>query len=224
MRDLHNGKMPEEARLRINGHGQVEVELVTAYLFDLKHAYDSILVFESVVEGMGRVPWPRLSMVFGWPVASRRGPKYTPGWPPTPKQVASFVPRKQQLVLSAVNLASPGFWEFLGTLNPLEVLRQYLNDRNERRKDREYRDSAEKTRLFFENVILKSKAISSAVKVAREDLGATDEDLAPLLNELIYRPLANLDRHQDKHLIEDAEFFPPLPDRSTTHDQINYDE
>ena len=31
---------------------------------------------------------------------------------------------------------SPGFWEFLGSLNPLEVIRRYLNDRHERAKDR----------------------------------------------------------------------------------------
>jgi hypothetical protein len=32
--------MPEASRLRINGHGQTEVELVAAYLVDLEHAYN----------------------------------------------------------------------------------------------------------------------------------------------------------------------------------------
>jgi hypothetical protein len=39
--------MPEQARLRVHGQGKVEVELVTAYLADLEHAYDALSVFIS---------------------------------------------------------------------------------------------------------------------------------------------------------------------------------
>ena len=44
--------MPRKGNLRIYGHGEVEVELVTSYLAELKHAYESILVFEAAVDGM----------------------------------------------------------------------------------------------------------------------------------------------------------------------------
>lgn len=106
--------------------------------------------------------------------------------------------------MSAASLNSPGAWEFLGTLNPLEVLRNYLNDRHERRKDCEYRESAEHRRLDLENLILKNRLISERVRLAK-DMGATDRDLAPLFNELIYRPLVALDRYEDKGIIEYAE-------------------
>jgi hypothetical protein len=43
-----------------------------------------------------------------------------------------------------------------------------------------------------------------------DELGATERDLAPLLNELVYRPLSALDANQDKNLIEQAE-IPRLP-------------
>jgi hypothetical protein len=46
--------------------------------------------------------------------------------------------------------------------------------------------------------------ISERVRLAKE-IGATDRDLAPLLNELIYKPLVALDRYQDKGVIEHAE-------------------
>ena len=118
--------------------------------------------------------------------------------------MASFAPRAEQLVLYAVNLASPGFWEFLGTLNPLEVLRKYLNDRHERRKDHDYRESAERRRLELENLSLESRVLSERIRIAKE-IGATDRDLAPLLNELIYKPIVLLDRYQDKNVIEHAE-------------------
>jgi hypothetical protein len=57
-------------------------------------------------------------------VARRRGLGHIRDWPPSPDEVASFVPPSEQLVLSAVQLSSPGSWDFLGSLNPLEVLRQ----------------------------------------------------------------------------------------------------
>jgi hypothetical protein len=201
--------MPEQARLRVHGQGDVEVELVAAFLGDLKHAYDFILLFETTIDGMGRAardfPFPRypFSLDLLWP-PGRRAVRRTRDWPPTAEEVASFVPRAEQLVLSAVSLASPGFWEFLGTLNPLEVLRKYLSDRHERRKDRDYRESAERRRLELENLSLESRVLSERIRMAKE-IGATDRDLAPLLNELIYKPLVLLDRYQDKGVIEHAE-------------------
>jgi hypothetical protein len=139
-----------------------------------------------------------------WPVARRRGLRHIRDWPPLPDEVASFVPVSEQLTLSAVQLSSPGFWEFLGTLNPLEVIRKYIGDRHERRKDREYRESAETRRLELENLSLETKVIADRVSLAKE-LGTTNRDLAPLLNELIYRPLTNLDRFQDRGAITYAE-------------------
>jgi hypothetical protein len=201
--------MPEQARLRVHGQGDVEVELAAAFLGDLKHAYDSVLLFDATIDGMRRAardfPFPRypFGLDFGWP-PGRRAVRRTRDWPPTAEEVASFVPHAEQLVLSAVNLASPGFWEFLGTLNPLEVLRKYLNDRHERRKDREYRELAERRRLELENLSRESRFLSERIRIAKE-IGATDRDLAPLLNELVYKPLALLDRYQDKNVIEHTE-------------------
>jgi hypothetical protein len=201
--------MPEQARLRVYGQGDVEVELVAAYLTELKHAYDSVLLFEATIDGMRRAaldfPFPRypFGFDFGWPMP-RRAVRRSRDWPPTAEEVASFVPRAEQLIIAAVSLTSPGFWEFLGTLNPLDVLRKYLSDRHERRKDHEYRESAERRRLELENLSLESRVIAERVRLAKE-IGATDRDLAPLLNELIYKPLVALDRYQEKGVIEHAE-------------------
>jgi hypothetical protein len=204
-------------RPRVHAHGSVEVELVAAFLSDLKRAYDSILLFETIVDRMRRAAhdFPTSLYLFGpdfgWPLASRRAGPRARYWPPTAEEIASFVPRSEQLILFAVSLSSPGFWEFLGTLNPLEVLRKYLNDRHERRKDHDYRESAEERRLDLENSIIETALLSGKVKLARE-MGATDRDLAPLLNELIHKPLVALDRYQDKGVIEHAE-IPSSHDR-----------
>jgi hypothetical protein len=201
----------EQVRLRIHGEGEVEVELVAAYLMALKRAYDSILLFESIIDGLNRtaqdVPVPArysFGLTIGWPVARRRGLAYIREWPPNTEDVASFVLPSEQLVLSAVRLSSPGFWDFLGKLNPLEVMRQYVNDRHERRKDKEYRESAEARRLELENLTLENKVISERIAIAR-NLGATKRDLAPLLNDLLYKPVTALGQFQDRGVITYAE-------------------
>jgi hypothetical protein len=195
--------MPQTGRLKVRGHGNVEVELAAAYLTDLAHAYSSLVAFEMLIERTQRARryypepfWFPPTLTFMWP------PHLS--WPPTPQAVASLVPAAEQLVLAAVELSSPGAWEFLGSLNPLEVLRKYLNDRHERRKDREYRERAEERRLQLENLKTENEALEQRIRIAKE-LGATDSDLAPLLNELVIKPLNALGAYQDKGLIEGAE-------------------
>jgi hypothetical protein len=213
--------MPPTGRLRVRGHGDAEVELVAGYLTDLTRAYGSLVVFELVMARMERAaryypapPWALFFTSTGtlvWP--------HDVSWPPTPEAVTSLVPYSQRLVLTGVELHSPGAWEFLGSLNPLEVIRKYLNDRHERRKDREYRESAEKRRSHLENLKLEDEVFEGRIRIAKE-LGATDDDLAPLLNEFVNKPLAALDAYQDKGLIEDAEIevigpSPPRPSEGT---------
>jgi hypothetical protein len=218
------GKLtPKQSHLRVHGQGGVEVELVAAFLTDLKHAYDCVLLFETTIDGMRRaardfpVSLYLFGSDFGWPAASRRTGLRGRYWPPTAKEIAAFVPRSEKLILSGVSLNSPGSWDFLGALNPFEVLRKYLSDRHERRKDRDYRESAEERKLILDNLSTETRVISERVRLARE-MGATDRDLAPLLNELIYNPLVALDRYQDKGVIEDAEI---LPDSDPTEDRLS---
>jgi len=103
-----------------------------------------------------------------------------------------------------VTISSPGFWEFFGKLNPLEVIRQYLTDRHEQRKDREYREPAEKKKLNLENQLLENQVIRERIQMAKE-LGATNEDLTPIINVLVGKPLSKLAPYQDHDLIQDAE-------------------
>jgi hypothetical protein len=203
--------MPEEqGRLKVYGRGDVEVGEIVRYLADLKFAYESIVVFEAITDSIQRAErefpfrlYP-FGYALGWSLARTRAGRPTRDWPPSPEEITLLVPMSEQLVLLATRLESPGFWEFLGNLNPLEVLRKYLNDRHERRKDREYRQPAEARRLYLENMLLESKVIGERIRVLRE-AGATNRDLAPLLNGLLHAPLRKLDSHLDNNVIEHAE-------------------
>ena len=48
--------MRGQAQLRIHGHGNVEVKYTTEYLADLERAYDSVFLFESIIEDASRLP------------------------------------------------------------------------------------------------------------------------------------------------------------------------
>ena len=215
--------MPENGQLRVHGQGDVEVELVVAYLNDFRFAYNGVLVFEESIEGWQRatrhLPFPfwEIEGAFAWS-SFRRSGRLIRESVTAPEDLGLLIPKSEQLVLSGVTLQSPGFWDFLGRLNPLGVLCQYLNDRHERRKDRQYRESAEERRLRLENLQRENEVIAGRIKIAK-DIGATERDLALLLNQLVYRPLAGLDRHQDLGTINVAEIQRQL-DRPSKHGRI----
>lgn len=107
------------------------------------------------------------------------------------------------LVVSRVVLRSPGFWEFLGALNPLEVTRKYLNDRHERRKDHDYRSVAEADRLALENALLGLDVLERLGRLEQEYELRTGE--AELLRRRISGslrgPLERLGQLDDRGLI-----------------------
>lgn len=124
--------------------------------------------------------------------------------------VEQFLAPSERLRFHRAAFASDGSWDFLGQLNPLEVIRKYLNDRHERRKDREYRESAERRRLDLENELLETKVIAEKLKVAR-DMGVAQRDIAATVNTKILIPLRRLDALQDEGAIHNAELIePPL--------------
>jgi hypothetical protein len=109
---------------------------------------------------------------------------------------ALWVPRHDRLILKSVELHSPGNWEFLGKLNPLETIRQYLQDRHERRKDRQYKEPAEKRAMELDNMLRENQVLRGQIDNARK-LGATDDDLKPMLERFIRKPLLELDKVED---------------------------
>lgn len=206
----------QSGRLRVHGQGEIRLSEVRAFLGDIERAYGSLYAFEVVVDGWQRaareledLPWPMaritVPLLFWGAVPRVHGrARYLVSWPPLPEEVATVVPPRDRLVLAAVQLHSPGAWDFLGKLNPLEVIRQYLCDRHERRKDKNYREAAERRRLELENQMLEGKVLKEKIGIAKS-LGATDADLAPLLNELVLEPLRRLGIHQGAGVIEAAE-------------------
>jgi hypothetical protein len=115
---------------------------VTRFLSDLESAYDALYLFERSwrPERIWRQLPPEIWWELGYPVslAHRRGRL---------RFIGDSVPPRSKLTLERVRIESPGFWEFAASLNPLQQIREYLNDRHRRRQDKEFREAAEKERL-----------------------------------------------------------------------------
>ena len=74
---------------------------------------------------------------------------------------------EESLVISKVNFNSPGFWELIGSLNPLAQLREYLNDRHNRKKDK----------LTWENETAKFVLENRRLELENQKLEIQNEEL-----------------------------------------------
>jgi hypothetical protein len=186
---------------------------IVGFLQDVEAAYNRIFLFFSFVDFFAdrerffrwRYFW-REWREFGFPP-----PFCAPfaGFPQI-EFLESTLP-EYKLEVKWIQIESPGFWEFLGALNPLQQIREYLNDRHKRRQDREYREKAERERLLLENELIRRQIWEKENSVFRErinilrEIGFSDEEIRRLIWVYVSQPLIALGKHQDAGLIENAD-------------------
>ncbi|MEJ7928281.1 hypothetical protein WG908_16155 [Sphingobium sp. AN641] len=112
-----------------------------------------------------------------------------------------------QLEISRITIQSPGWVELIGSLNPLQQLREYLKDRHERQKDMAWRSDAEKTRAHLENEILRiqvdrdrTSSIGEFNDVL-ERIGFNADERQRIVWERLGPRMMRLGRHQDSGLL-----------------------
>ena len=193
-------KKQTEGTLRILTERAGTVAEVSQFLVDLEAAYLALYDLDRVCSH----DWPRRAMVIGFPYPVFGGPGIGTLTPDT-------VLPEHRLVIKSVRIESPGFWEFVASLNPLQQIREYLNDRHKRRQDKEYREALERDRLSRENELIQMRVwekensvLRGRIKLLRE-IGFTDDEIRQLVWAKVGKPLAQLGRHQDSRLIYGAE-------------------
>lgn len=204
--------MPSEfkrAILIIESEGSVRVSELTKFLTALENAYIGSLAFLKMLDVPVSQPSLFKARPFTRRLISRRPPSFFKYWrlftdTGEVPVASSLVTRREALVAKSVHLDSPGSWKFLGVSDSLEVLRKYLNDRHERRKDKEYREAGEKERLLLENEILRTKAIRERLELVKNLEEVSEEDLLPLFDRFLHQPLEELSGFQDSGLIGDV--------------------
>lgn len=112
---------------------------------------------------------------------------------------SALVDPPDELILVSCEVGSPGFVEFLGSLNPLEVLRKFVADRHVRRQDREYREREEQRRLQLENMLLENEVLRERIGLLREF--ASEAEVVPLMRAFVIEPLGTLGRDVDAGLV-----------------------
>ena len=103
-----------------------------------------------------------------------------------------------------VEFTSPGFWKFLGALNPLETVRKWCADRHERRKDIDYREAHEAEKMRLDNEKLKTEVVQGRIRTL-EQAGVPKDKIREALARYLVEPLTRLQRHQDAGLVGGAE-------------------
>jgi hypothetical protein len=148
--------------LRVEGEGGYPVAQVRSLLAALEDSYQAAARIEvEAYRVLSFLEWDR----FGGP----SGVRYWPAiWFGAGGRDREPVAPGEPLIVSRVVLESPGFWEVLGSLSPLEVLRKYLNDRHERKKDRDYRSEAERERLAIQNAMGRLEVVERLAALERE--------------------------------------------------------
>jgi hypothetical protein len=221
----------EKTILRVYGESGMPLSETRLLLEALEHAYNSLYALESVLDTLDRLEelrhyWPIPSRLFvpfafGIPFGLALGPirGRQVSWPPSVGELASMVTPGDRLLFGGARFDSPGWWQLVGAAHILDVIRCYLNDRHERRKDKDFRNAAERRKFEQEErareiqlAYLEDCVIFERIKRAKE-LGATDRELAPLLNDLLHWPVRVLGSYQDRGIIERAEIDkPPVQD------------
>lgn len=201
---------PENSiRLRIYGDIEAQISEIQDYLYQLEYTYNSSYVFDKIIDQAKELnakynnnpPLP-LSIII-WNTLL----------PATPEKVGFLVPDEDKLIVKSAVFNSPGFWGFVGNLNPLKFILDFLNLRHEHLKDLEYRnlEDANSLRLSNEKKQLENKALENQIIKEKiqllKELGATDYELKILKQQLLDKPLKKLGEVQDKGLIIEAEII-----------------
>ncbi|WP_157579171.1 hypothetical protein [Spirosoma montaniterrae] len=196
----------ENTTLRINANRAGTVKEITDYLFDLENAYNCLYVFDDFLGVVSPNSYSRRrSKFFFYELGLSLAPNFKLD------NSNEFLLPEHRMVISKINIQSPGFWEVLGTLNPLQQIREYLNDRHSRGKDLRWREQSEKEKAMLENELIQRQIFEADNRTMKErisifrDLGFSDQEIRQIIWTNVGKPLMELGKHQDNGLIEGTE-------------------
>ncbi|MBL0316697.1 MAG: hypothetical protein IPP69_13260 [Flavobacteriales bacterium] len=92
--------------------------------------------------------------------------------------------------------------EFLGSLNPLEQVREYLKDRHERKKDNEYKSEIEKKKGYIEIQQQINKVVLERIEILK-GLGYNEKEIRENYDKLV-RPIEKLNELENGQLISEV--------------------
>jgi hypothetical protein len=119
-------------------------------------------------------------------------------------EIEKIVLPHDSLYISKVNIQSPGFWEILGSLNPLLQIKEGLKDYHERKKDKNYRSRQEEALGELAIIEKKESLLNTRIDTLKK-LGYSDAEIKHVVYSMVIEPLNILGKHQDNGQIEGLE-------------------
>lgn len=178
-----------------------KVREIIQLLTSVESAYNNLYALDFIIRNRNAERSSRLEYSFQYKVSDRTEPI---------PDVDGLILPEDRLQITSIVIRSPGFWEFLGSLNPLQQIREYLNDRHEQSKDRKYRERRENDQLRLENERqqlenekLKTILIRERIELLKE-AGFEPEEIRRLLIKYAIEPLGELDQYVSRGLISNA--------------------
>lgn len=193
--------MSERGAVTLNLQRGAGVAEFRHFLADLENAYLALQLLPTLTRARRyrrRVPW-----FLEYPGTDLFAHEFGDWWATNGTDIYP----EDQLELARISIQSPGWVELLGSLNPLQQLREYLKDRHERNKDRAWRSDAEKERARLENEILRSQAQRERIGVIGdcnkllEEMGIEPDERQRILWERLGSAMVRLGQHQDTGLL-----------------------
>lgn len=216
----NEGKDVMKAKLQIIGYELGSLADVTAFLNALDDLYRGISIIDLVADDIKKAdesilsPEERLLRAISQdenaPIVDFR------------REIARRTEQfaRISLELTAVRFSSPGFWEVLGSLNPLLQIREWVNDSHERRKDRQYRERNEDNRQRIELEQLQIKVVSDKVRLLRE-VGVPEDEIRITVRHLLLYPLIDLTNAKLSSKVVDARIIEEAGDKETVVDVVD---
>ena len=193
--------MIKRGKMRLNMQRGASVTEFKEFLDDLELAY------LAVYELPNQKTWQNLERRFRFPLELMDPSFFMQRLIGADRLHSADVFPPDKLEITRISIQSPGWIELLASLNPLQQLREYLTDRHERKKDKEWRWESEKQRAIAELDILRIQAERERTGAIKEFCDLLDQmDIHPdekqrIVWERVGAPLARLARHQDSGLL-----------------------
>lgn len=193
--------MPERGTIKLNIERGAGVSEFRGFLADLEGAY--LALYTLPTEARARRLRGRLPFIIDYLGLDLFDAYH---WNPSHLAGTDIYP-EDQLEISRISIRSPGWVELLGSLNPLQQIREYLKDRHERKKDVAWRSEAEKERAHVELDILRLQAerertgLISEFYELLERMDLSQEERQRILWDRLGTPMMRLAHHQDTGLL-----------------------
>lgn len=207
----------ETAKIKIKSERLGSVQTVKQLLTDIENAYNSIYAFNFLVDTLSndrdrqrrlldehfhhwRKYWREISMREKFPFDTFFYEffldRYFFRQHDRPINLIEFQSKldidrlvlpQDRLVITKINIQSPGFWEFLGSANPLQFIRDFIKDITFRnRQEKELGDL---------------KILQEKIEILK-DLDYDEAQIRQLVFTMITEPLNKISRHKDNGQID----------------------